>query len=220
MIRRENPADPARAPRRTRRASRALTILAVAGIATWSNPAGAQGAPGSLSQTRTEPSFGAPLTASMERLVSAIAADAPARAMGVFFPEAAYVHMKTGEIPDPAADYVDRLVDFYRLDIGAYHERLYLRGSARFLRVDYDVAGAQWIAPGTCENAIGYWHVGGVRLVFALDHRVVSVAVDSLISWRGVWYVVHLGPNPRPANVGTVDDYALGPGTPGPPGGC
>jgi hypothetical protein len=49
---------------------------------------------------------------------------------------------------------------------------------------------------------------------------VVSVAVASLISWRGVWYVVHLGPNPRPLNVGTVDDFRRGPGTPGPGGGC
>ena len=67
---------------------------------------------------------------------------------------------------------------------------------------------------------IGYWHVPGVRLVFQRGHQVVSVAVASLISWRGVWYVVHLGPNPRPANVGTVDNYRVGPGTPGPAGGC
>ena len=41
-----------------------------------------------------------------------------------------------------------------------------------------------------------------------------------MISWRGEWYVVHLGPNPRPTNTGTVDMPALGPGTPGSAGGC
>jgi hypothetical protein len=49
---------------------------------------------------------------------------------------------------------------------------------------------------------------------------VRSFGVASLISWRGLWYVVHLGPNPRPSDVGTVDQPAIGPGSPGPGGGC
>ena len=81
-------------------------------------------------------------------------------------------------------------------------------------------AQAAWIAPGSCENSIGYWHLPGVRLVYSSQHVVRSVAVASLISWHGVWYVVHLGPNPRPVNVGTVDAPGLGRGVAGPAGGC
>ncbi len=177
-------------------------------------------APGRLPQTRTEPSFAAPLERSMARLAAAIAHDDPALAQTVFFPEAAYVRMKTGLIPDPSGDYADRLVAFLRLDLAAYHAVLDAGSPARFVRVEADPAYARWIPPGACENSVGYWHEPGVRLVFAHDHRLVSVGVDSLISWRGVWYVVHLGPNPRPRDVGTVLSYALGPGRPGPPGGC
>ena len=58
------------------------------------------------------------------------------------------------------------------------------------------------------------------RLVYSVKHVVRSVAVASLISWHGVWYVVHLGPNPRPLNIGTVDAPSVGRGVAGPAGGC
>ncbi len=206
-------------PRGPHRTGGLLALAAlVAALAPAAPAAGAP--PGRLPQTRVEPSFAAPLTRSMARLAAAIASDDPAHALAVFFPEAAYVRMKTGRIPDPAADYADRLVAFLRLDVAAYHALLDAGAPARFVRVVADPAFARWIPPGACENGIGYWHEPGVRLVFAHDHRIVSVGVDSLISWRGVWYVVHLGPNPRPRDVGAVLDYARGPGRPGPPGGC
>ena len=138
----------------------------------------------------------------------------------VFFPESAYVSMKTGEIPDPTGDYVQRLIGLYDLDLAAYHAKLFGGATATLVKVDANARLAQWIAPGVCENKIGYWHVPGVRLVLRHGGRVVSVAVFSLISWRGLWYVVHLGPNPRPVNIGTVDDFENGAGVPGPAGGC
>ena len=91
---------------------------------------------------------------------------------------------------------------------------------AALVSADADPGLARWIAPGECENSIGYWHLPGVRLVYRDAGTVRSFAVASLISWRGAWYVVHLGPNPRPSNVGTVDQPADGAGTPGPGGGC
>ncbi len=207
-------------PRRAR-AARALAALGALALALASaTPAGAGGPPGRLPPTRAEPSFGAPLTRAMARLAAAIASDDPAGALATFFPEAAYVRLKTGEIPDPAGDYENRLVALLRLDVAAYHAVLDAGSPARFVRVEADPAFARWIPPGACENSLGYWHEPGVRLVFAHDHRLVSVEVDSLISWRGVWYVVHLGPNPRARDVGTVLSYTLGPGRPGPPGGC
>ena len=128
--------------------------------------------------------------------------------------------MKIGEIPSPAADYTGRLVGLFNLDVAAYHRVLISNPSVTFERVLSSPTDAAWIAPGACENKIGYWHLPGVRLVFKRVGRIESVAVASLISWRGVWYVVHLGPNPRPLNVGTVDGFRSGPGTPGPAGGC
>ena len=47
----------------------------------------------------------------------------------------------------------------------------------------------------------------------------MSFGIASLISWRGVWYVVHLGAISRTSVTGVVDDPTIGPGTFGPPGG-
>jgi hypothetical protein len=157
----------------------------------------------------------------MQTLWSAMIAGSEQQALPVFFPESAYLTMKAGQIPNPPGDYSGRLLAFYGLDLTAYHQLLSSGSGAPTLTgVDVAPADAAWIAPGQCENAVGYWHLPGVRLVYQQDGTVRSFAVASLISWRGVWYVVHLGPNPRPANVGTVDQAASGPGVPGPAGGC
>ena len=177
-------------------------------------------APGNLPQTRVEPSFGATLSTQMKKLWRAIESDSPSLGSTIFFPRGAYVRMKTGTIASPASDYRDRLVAFFNLDLAAYRRRVNADGPVTLVRVLAYASYARWIAPGACENRIGYWHVPGVRLVFRHAGSVQSVAVASLISWRGVWYVVHLGPNPRPVDVGTVDDFANGPGVPGPSGGC
>lgn len=193
-----------------------VLFMLVAGVTV---PAGASG-PGSLPQTRVEPTFGAPFHGQMKQLVRAIKDDSAVIGATVFFPEAAYVSMKTGEIPDPASDYVDRLIGLYDLDLTAYHAKLFGGAATTLVKIDANAHFAQWIAPGVCENKIGYWHVPGVRLVLRRNGHLVSVAVFSLISWRGLWYVVHLGPNPRPVDIGTDDDFEDGVGSPGPAGGC
>ena len=174
-----------------------------------------------MPQTGVEPPLGASLQAALEPLFRAIVSGSDAAAMPLFFPETAYVKMKTGLLPDPASDYADRLIGFYRLDLAAYHAALGPSAAhTRLLSIDAAAADAAWIPPGDCENLIGYWHLPGARIVYETAGVVKSFAIASLISWRGVWYVVHLGPNPRPLDVGTVDQPALGAGTPGPPGGC
>lgn len=177
--------------------------------------------PGSLPQTSAEPSTGPELEARMRALFDAIQTGDPREARSVFFPKSAYLQMKTGQLPNPASDYAGRLVAFYRLDLPAYTAAL---GSspkaARLTSVLVNPADAAWISPGSCENAIGYWHLPGVRLVFDAAGQTKSFRVASLISWRDQWYVVHLGPNPRPSNIGTVDDLRPEPGSPGPAGGC
>ena len=177
--------------------------------------------PGLLPQTEVEPAFGSALRRALEGLWKGIVSDSITTALPDFFPEPAYVEMKQGLLSDPVADYTDRLIGFYRLDLAAYHEALGAAApSTKLLAVDASAPDAAWIEPGDCENLIGYWHLPGVRFVYEQGGVVKSFAVASLISWRGVWYVVHLGPNPRPVDVGTVDEPADGAGTPGPPGGC
>lgn len=174
--------------------------------------------PGTLPQTAAQPpTDDASLATALAPLWDGITTGQVAPSLPAFFPESAYLQLKTGILPDPASDYADRLVAFYRLDVAAYHQALVGAGS---FSVVADPSMAAWIAPGTCENRFGYWHLPGVRLVTSIGGQTQSVGVASLISWRGTWYVVHLGPNPRPTNVGTVDAPATGPGTPGPAGGC
>jgi hypothetical protein len=137
----------------------------------------------------------------------------------LFFPEAAYIAMKTGQIPDPRADFENRLWAFFTLDFNAYHAYL---GSvpATLLRVAAPTSMTEWIPPNVCENNVGYWHQPPVRLIYRQGGVVKSFAIDSLISWHGRFYIIHLGPNPRPVNIGTVDSPARGPGPIGVEGGC
>jgi hypothetical protein len=146
----------------------------------------------------------------------AVTTDRPGDARPAFFPEAAYEQVKA--IAYPADDWTDRLWYDFELDVYAAHQ--YTGSKARLLRVemapDWEAA---WVPPGYCYNAAGYWHINGARLVYQRDGQERSIGIASLISWRGVWYVVHFGGVVRPA-VGLVDDPESGPGYPGPAGGC
>jgi hypothetical protein len=202
------------------RRRRALFVSSLAFMWLSVSPALASTPPGDLPQTNVEATFGAPLTHQMRTLFEAIATGSHTLGATVFFPRAAYLRMKTGVIPNPASDYAGRLAAFFNLDLAAYHQRLFTKSASTFVRVNANPGQAAWIRPGACENRVGYWYLPRARLVMLHQHVVVSVAVASMISWRGVWYVIHLGPNPRPVNIGIVDDFRVGPGTPGPPGGC
>jgi hypothetical protein len=142
-----------------------------------------------------------------------------APAMPAFFPQAAYLQVKA--IADPAADWHSRLFGDFRLDVAAAHHYLG-HGAAHttLLRVIVPSAGAAWINPGVCYNSVGYWHVAGARLVYREHGQVRSIGIASLISWRGRWYVVHFGAVLRSVAAGVVDRPAVGPGVPGPAGGC
>jgi len=176
--------------------------------------------PGSLPQTDVLPSSAtAQFREEMEELWEGVQEDSPDAAAGAFFPEAAYVQLKA--IPYPAADFVGRLFADYRLDLAAAHALLGPgAAAARLLHVSVPSDEAEWIPPGYCYNTIGYWHEPGARLVYEEGGQVRSFGIASLISWRGVWYVVHLGAVLRSSDVGVVDAPAVGPGVAGPAGGC
>ena len=176
--------------------------------------------PGGLHQTRALPSAGTrAFHAEMTDLWAAVVTGRARLAAQAFFPLAAYTQVKA--IADPAADWHTRLFGDFRLDVAAAHRYLG-RGAAhtRLLRVIVPSAGAAWINPGVCYNSVGYWHVGGARLVYREHGQVRSIGIASLISWRGRWYVVHFGAVLRAGATGLVDQPAAGPGVPGPAGGC
>ena len=52
---------------------------------------------------------------------------------------------------------------------------------------------AVWVQPGAEYNKGSYWRVYGSRSHYTVDGQDHSFPVSSLISWRGQWYVVHLG---------------------------
>lgn len=176
--------------------------------------------PGALPQTSAFPSAGtAAFRSEMRDLWTGIVTGRTAPAMGAFFPEAAYDQVKA--IGDASGDWEYRLVPELTLDIAAAHDLLGAgaRG-AQFLYASVTSAEAAWIPPGYCYNKAGYWHAAATRLVYEEGGVTRSFGIASLISWRGVWYVAHLGAVTRPRPGGYVDDPTTGPGTPAPAGGC
>jgi hypothetical protein len=133
-----------------------------------------------------------------------------------FFPEKAYEQVKA--ISNPDSDWQTRLWYEFTLDIAAVHPLI--GENAKLLKVIVPTEYATWIPPGVCYNSIGYWHVPRSRVVYEQGGATRSFGITSFISWRGDWYLVHLGALSRPAAVGIVDDAQPGPGVPGPPGGC
>jgi hypothetical protein len=140
----------------------------------------------------------------------------PGYALPAFFPEKAYEQVKA--IGDPDADWQGRLWYDFTLDLAAVH-KLVPRNAA-FVKVIVPAQYAQWIGIGACYNKVGYWHVPGARVVYRADGAMRSFGIASFISWRGDWYLVHLGALVRSGAYGIVDDPEAGEGVPGPPGGC
>jgi hypothetical protein len=148
--------------------------------------------PSTLAQTRDRPQAAGPaFDARVASLWDAIVRDDPSRAMPFFFPLGAYAQVKA--IANPEADWQRRLVANYTRDIHRLHERLGAHsGDARFLSFDVANERARWVEPGEEYNKVGYFRVYGTKLRYAIGDRPAAFDVSSLISWRGVWYVVHL----------------------------
>jgi hypothetical protein len=131
--------------------------------------------------------------------------------MPAFFPEAAYLQLKT--IYNAASDYTGRLVGDYLLDIETAHSLLGAHAQdAQLIEVRVSGDYAHWVDPGVCDNQVGYYEVPNARVVYSEDGQVRSFGIASMISWRGVWYVVHLGAVVRDVVAGVVDDPSAGPG--------
>jgi len=163
--------------------------------------------PGTLPQTRAFPSATTPaFHTEMAALWRGVVGGDVRAAMPAFFPEAAYAQVKA--IASPRADWTNRLVHGYALDIAAAHALV--RPGARLVRVDVPSQYGHWVPPGSCYNGVGYYEVPNARLVYRQAGELRSFGIASMISWRGVWYVVHLG---AVGQSGVVDDPEAGLGT-------
>ncbi|MHB1583129.1 MAG: hypothetical protein ACYCU7_10895 [Acidimicrobiales bacterium] len=169
--------------------------------------------PGQLPQTAAFPSAADPqFHSEMADLWRGVVTGQVGPAMPAFFPEAAYVQLKT--IGNPQGDWQSRLVGEFALDLAAAHQLLGPDpGSATLVAVNVPSSYGHWVPPGVCDNSIGYFEVPNARVVYRIGGTVASFGIASMISWRGEWYVVHLGAVLRNSNTGVVDDPASGPGT-------
>jgi hypothetical protein len=175
---------------------------------------------GALPQTDALPAAGAaPFPAEMSALWNGIVTNSASTALAAFFPEQAYLQVKT--LSDDQSDYQNRLVGGYSMDITAAHDLLGPDpSSATLVSVNVPASYAHWVPPGTCSNGVGYYEVANSRVVYQQGGVTRSFGIASLISWRGVWYVVHLGAIDRSSDAGVVLDPETGPGASPPSSTC
>ncbi len=150
--------------------------------------------PGELPQTNALPqATGAMFDQGVQDLWGAIVSDNPPEALPFFFPLSAYIQVKG--ISDPVHDYNTRLIPAYYADIQRLHGDLgALAGQARFVSFNVPESQAEWILPGVEYNKGSYWRVYGSTISYSINGQVKQFPIFSLISWRGEWYVVHVGP--------------------------
>jgi hypothetical protein len=148
--------------------------------------------PGRLPQTTQLPSAGDPsFQARVHDLWQAVVAGRPADALPFFFPVNAYIQVKA--ISDPVHDYQSRLIANFNQDVEALHASLASSPApATFVGITVPAA-ARWIVPGVEYNKGSYWRVYGTRVTYTQGGQTRSFPITSMISWRGEWYVVHLG---------------------------
>ncbi len=151
---------------------------------------------GTLAQTDAKPTGASSQFVADARLLwQAIVSDDPDAALDFFFPRTAYRQVKA--ISNPDGDYDGRLLGAFRSDVHRLHGELGADATrATFQGLDVPESAAQWIEPGVEYNKGSYWRVFGSTLRYEVDGLEHTLPVVSLISWRGEWYVVHLGPIP------------------------
>lgn len=149
---------------------------------------------GLLSQTGEKPTDSGPVfDADVKLLWNAILSGDPQVAHPFFFPLAAYIQIKA--ISDPVHDYDTRLIYRYDMDLLSYHQQLLqLGGTPHLTGLSIPESSAEWISPGVEYNKGSYWRVYGSRLYYSVGGATHFFPINSLISWRGQWYVVHVGP--------------------------
>lgn len=177
--------DPASAPEQPATTSPAPTTTAAPATTTTVDP-------GTLPQTDERPTGSGPgFDARMTALADAITSGDAARGLPAFFPVAAYEQTKRNT--DPTADWENRLLVAFRVDVADARKKLGANAATARLTGVRVPDTAVWVRPGQEYNIGPYWRVYRSQMDFSVDGRNVSIPIESMISWRGQWYVVHLG---------------------------
>lgn len=176
--------------------------------------------PGRKPQTAQRPSSRTrAFHAEMQALWTAVLTGRAAVGIPAFFPVTAYAQLKS--IGDASADWRYRLLADYELDIAAAHALLDTPPAGTALvGVSVPEAFAHWVSPGVCENQVGYYEVPNARMIYRERGVVRSFGIASMISWRGRWYVIHLGYVGRLSIGGRVDAPSVGAGISAPLSTC
>jgi hypothetical protein len=148
--------------------------------------------PGTLPQTDEKPTgTGAEFDGRMKVLANAIITNTPDTALSAFFPVSAYKQTKKNT--DPAADWKNRLIANFKVDVADANKKLGPNAkNAVFTGVTVPNT-VVWVKPGEEYNVGPYWRVFKAQMNFTVDGKTVQIPIESMISWRGQWYVVHLG---------------------------
>lgn len=148
--------------------------------------------PGTLPQTDEKPTgTGAEFDSRMKVLANAIITNTPDTAVSAFFPVSAYKQTKKNT--DPAADWKNRLIANFKVDVAAGNKKLGANAKNAVFTGVAVPATAVWVKPGEEYNVGPYWRVFKAQMNFTVDGKNVQISIESMISWRGQWYVVHLG---------------------------
>jgi len=127
----------------------------------------------------------------MKVLANAIITNTPDTAVSAFFPVSAYKQTKKNT--DPAADWKNRLIANFKVDVADANKKLGANATNAVFTGVTVPATAVWVKPGEEYNVGPYWRVFKVQMNFTVDGKNVQIPIESMISWRGQWYVVHLG---------------------------
>lgn len=148
--------------------------------------------PGTLPQTDEKPSgTGAEFDARMSVLARAIIDNTPDTAISTFFPVTAYKQTKKNT--NPAADWQNRLIANFKVDVADANKKLGPNAKNAVFKGVTVPNTAVWVKPGEEYNVGPYWRVFKTQMNFEVDGKSVQIPIESMISWRGQWYVVHLG---------------------------
>jgi hypothetical protein len=148
--------------------------------------------PGTLPQTDEKPTgTGAEFDGRMKVLANAIITNTPDTALSAFFPVSAYKQTKKNT--DPAADWKNRLIANFKVDVADANKKLGPNAKNAVFTGATVPNTVVWVKPGEEYNVGPYWRVFKAQMNFTVDGKTVQIPIESMISWRGQWYVVHLG---------------------------
>jgi hypothetical protein len=140
---------------------------------------------------KTRPPLASPdLDERAAHLLDAIAQNDAAIADDFFFPKAPFIPLK--DVADPDR-YFDQLLATYHRDIRSLRAERKDWAGVTFVSFELGTPPT-WVAPGKEYNKIGYFRTFGGKLRYRVGEKVKDLAVSTLISWNGRWYVTHLSP--------------------------